>query len=327
MSAKVLKYSLDEVNNIIFQGFDYSLPEATLKIISELSLQVGSPDYVKTPVFQKRENLIKSEKDNTLFKKKKGRAVEITSDEDWNTIRNFKSIKIEEKTGIDIHIDNIRIYLNKLTDKNYSEISCKIIDVIDKLIEDNNDNADLLRISSIIFDIASTNRFYSKVYADLYSELSVKYEIMKSIFQENLDKFTELFDTIEYVDPGVNYDKFCQNNKSNEKRKALCCFYINLMINGMISKSTIMLITRNLLEKITIFINQEDKKNEVEEITENIALLYKKEMYKDNITDSYPLIDGNNINEIIYKISNSKIKDYKSLTNKSLFKFMDMIDM
>jgi len=327
MTAKILKYTLDEVNDIIFQGFDYSLSEATLKIISELSLQVGSPDYVKTPVFQKRENPIKSEKDTTLFKKKKGRATEITSDEDWNTIRNFQSTKIEEKSGIDVHIDNIRIYLNKLTDKNYSDISSKIIDVIDKLIVENIDSDDLLRVSSIIFDIASTNRFYSKIYADLYSELSVKYEIMKSIFQENLDKFAELFDTIEYVDPGVNYDKFCQNNKSNEKRKALCCFYVNLMINGMISQSTIMLITRNLLEKITIFLNQEDKKNEVEEITENIALLYKKDMYKEYKLDSYPLIDGETINDIIYKIANSKTKDYKSLTNKSLFKFMDMIDM
>ena len=32
-------------------------------------------------------------------------------------------------------------------------------------------------------------------------------------------------------------------------------------------------------------------------------------------------------NEIIEKIANSKVKDYKSLTNKTLFKFMDLIDM
>ena len=31
--------------------------------------------------------------------------------------------------------------------------------------------------------------------------------------------------------------------------------------------------------------------------------------------------------EIIEKIANSKVKDYKSLTNKSLFKFMDLIEM
>ena len=50
-----LKYTLNDVNNIIFQGFDYTIPNETLEIISLLSMQVGSPDYVKTPIFKKRE--------------------------------------------------------------------------------------------------------------------------------------------------------------------------------------------------------------------------------------------------------------------------------
>jgi hypothetical protein len=43
--------------------------------------------------------------------------------------------------------------------------------------------------------------------------------------------------------------------------------------------------------------------------------------------NNYDLIDGLSITDVITKIANSKVKDYKSLTNKSLFKFMDMIDM
>jgi hypothetical protein len=325
METKSTRYTLENVNDIIFQGFDYSLPENTLKIISELALQVGSPDYVKTPVFQKRED-IKTEKD--VFKRKKSNKVtEIINEDDWNTIRNFQSTKLEEKVGIDIQIDNIRVYLNKLTDKNYIDISNKIVESIDIMISENIDAIELFRVSSIIFDIASTNRFYSKVYADLYSLLSTKFHIMKSTFENNLAKFSDLFDIIEYVDPNVNYDKFCEMNKSNEKRKSLCCFYINLMLNGIIDPSTIMLITRNLLEKIYIFLSEDNKKNEVEELTENIALLYKKEFYKDDHGNLYSLIDGLKIGEVIEKIAKSKVKDYKSLTNKSLFKFMDMIDM
>ena len=72
----------DDFNQILFQGFDYQLPEDTLKNISELALQVGSPDYVKTPVFLKRENPMKMEsiqKDSGNFKKNKrgGKATEI----------------------------------------------------------------------------------------------------------------------------------------------------------------------------------------------------------------------------------------------------------
>ena len=47
----------------------------------------------------------------------------------------------------------------------------------------------------------------------------------------------------------------------------------------------------------------------------------------DDDGDDYLPIEGYTISEVIDKIANSKVKDYKSLTNKSLFKFMDLIDM
>ena len=100
------------------------------------------------------------------------------------------------------------------------------------------------------------------------------------------------------------------------------------MNNDIISKAQIMNITRNLLSQIYTFISIENKKNEVDELTETIAILYKKELYDDDEDeDAYELINGFTINEIVEKIANSKVKDYKSLTNKSLFKFMDLIDM
>lgn len=331
MTNKGFRYTLENINDIIFQGFDYILPEKTLKIISELALQVGAPDYVKTPIFKKRENPMKTDinlKDGGFNKKKKGnKQMEVLNDDDWDAIRTFQTTKIEEKVGIEAHIDMIRTHLNKLTDKNYIDIYNKITDIIDLVITQNITNDDLFKLSSVIFEIASTNRFYSKMYADIYSNLSMKYEIMRSTFESNLNNFTDLFDTIEYVDPKVNYDRFCEINKINEKRKSLASFYINLMYNGMITKNEIIIITKNLLSQIYNFISEEDKKNEVDELTENIAILYKKDIFdSEDIIKNY-LIDGFTINQVIEKIANSKVKDYKSLTNKSLFKFMDMIDM
>ena len=55
MSVSIHKYSIDDFNSILFQGFNYKLPDETLNRISELALQVGSPDYVKTPVFQNKK--------------------------------------------------------------------------------------------------------------------------------------------------------------------------------------------------------------------------------------------------------------------------------
>jgi hypothetical protein len=297
-----------------------------------LALQVGSPDYVKTPVFQKRENPMKVEPvvrdSSSSFKKgKRNKALEVVNDEDWNAIRSFQATKIEEKVGFEAKVDDIRGIINKMTDKNYLDIRNKAIDIIDKLVEENITAENMIRLSATIFEIASTNRFYSKIYADLYSDLAEKYEMMKSTFEQNLKEFIGLFNTIEYVDPNINYDRFCEINKTNEKRKSLAAFYLNLMNNGIISKDTIMSITRNLLAQMYTFISIDDKKNEVDELSETIAILYNKEMYNDDDGDDYPMIEGFTISEIIEKIANSKVKDYKSLTNKSLFKFMDLIDM
>jgi hypothetical protein len=328
--ATAMIYNLDSINEILFNGFDYKLPDETLEIISNLALQVGSPDYVKTPVFQKRDNPMKVEpvQKETFKKGKRGKAIEIVNDADWETIRTFQTTKLEEKEGIHLQTDAIRVHLNKLTDKNYIDMRNKIIEIIDNLIADNVSLENMTQFSSTIFEIASTNRFYSKIYADLYSDLSSKYEILKNTFETNLTHFTELFNNIEYVDPNVNYDRFCEINKLNEKRKALAAFYLNLMTNGVISKVQIVQITRNLLEQIYDFISQDDKKNEVDELTETVAILYKKDLYDgaENSLD-YEKIDGYTISEVVERIANSKVKDYKSLTNKTLFKFMDLIDM
>jgi hypothetical protein len=328
MTTAAMIYNLDSINEILFNGFDYKLPQETLEIISNLALQVGSPDYVKTPVFQKRENPMKVEPPkDTLKKNRRIKPTEIINHADWDTLRTFQTTKIEEKSGIMAQIDSIRVYLNKLTDKNYIDIHNKIIEIIDNVINESISLEDMCQFSSTIFEIASTNRFYSKIYAELYSDLSTKYEVMKTTFEANFKNFTDLFNNIEYVDPNVNYDRFCEINKINEKRKALAAFYLNLMLNGIISEKQIMQITRNLLSQIYSFISQDDKKNEVDELTETVSILYKKELYANCDDDNYDKIDGYDINEVIERIANSKVKDYKSLTNKTLFKFMDLIDM
>lgn len=335
MTAKTLRYTLEQVEDIIFNGFNYEVPDNVMETISDLALKVGSPDYVKTPIFKKRENPMKVEpassltvpKENFTNKKKKGnKGMEVLNDDDWDSLRTFQTTKIEAKTGVDADFDSIRALINKITDKNYNEIKQKIKEIIEKMVSENSESV-LSNIGTNIFDIASSNRYYSKIYADLYTDLSSKFEFIKTKYRDNLDRFTDLFNNIEYVDPNENYDRFCEINKINEKRKSLASFYINLMNNGIISQQEIMVITRNLLANIYTFISLENKKNEVEELTEIVAILYKKQLYEDDEGENYDEIEGHNISEIIEKIANSKVKDYKSLTNKALFKFMDLIDM
>jgi|688.fasta_scaffold52054_3 hypothetical protein len=324
--SKILKYPIQEFNAITFNGFNLSLPEATIKLISELSLQVGSPGYVKTPIFQKRENPLKQTTQPVIDKRRKGKNVEI-NDEDWSTIRNFQTTKFATKEGITVQIDIIRSHLNKMSDKNYIDSRNKIVDEIDKILNEHSDTSDLNQVSLIIFEIASTNRFFSKIYADLYSDLFLKYEFMRSVFENSFDTFLQLFNTIEYVVPEEDYDKFCKINKDNEKRKSLSVFFVNLMINGIIDKVKIVHLLKMLLLQLSEFSVIPNKRNEVDELIENVALLYKKELFECDSKDENLLIDGLTITGFITKIAKTKVQKDMSLSNKTIFKCMDLIGM
>lgn len=325
--AKIQRYNLEDFKNITFGGFLITLPDETLHKISELALQVGSPTYIRTPVFNKKEHVVKGENDDSNFNpgyKKRRNRNSMESTEDWETIRTFQATKFEQKEGVDAVISNIRLNLNKLTDKNYDDYKTKIIELIPE-----NNLEEIIQIGTIIFEIASTNRFYSKIYADLYCHLIQKFEVMKNTFDDCFKQFTDLFNNIEYIDASVDYDKFCKINKDNEKRKALSAFIINLMNNGLLTKLQITDILVVLLNQINTYISQENKKNEVDEITENIGILYTKEI-ADSLSDADKekySIGKLSIIDFVEVIANSKAKSYKSLTNKTIFKFMDMMEI
>ena len=120
-------------------------------------------------VFHKSESSKSTEDSNsgTLFKNNKKRrgnkGMEINS-EDWESIRSFQTTKIEQKTGIDGEIDQIRLLLNKLTDRTFLDMREKIIEKIDSIlqVEENKLEEDYLKMGTMIYDISSTNKFYSK---------------------------------------------------------------------------------------------------------------------------------------------------------------------
>jgi len=326
-----MNYTLNDFNNIIFDGFDFVLPEETINLISELSLEVGSPSYIKTPVFKKKDvslvkPLMSSISTESGYKKRKGnKGMEVINDDDWETLRTFHTTVIQQKVGIDVQIDLIRSHLNKMSDKNFVEMKTKIFEVLDALVDEDLSGESKMAVSTSIFDIASANRFYSKLYADLYSELIVKYPFMKEVFVESFDSFIGVFNQIEYVDPDKNYDQFCRINKDNERRRSLSSFFVNLTLNGLITKADLLNVICKLMGNVFEYIVLENKKNEVDELTENIYVLCGNKSILE--TKDVYVVDGMTIEESIKKLANSKSKTYPSLSNKSIFKYMDMIEM
>lgn len=318
MSVITMRYSLDDFHTIGINCQKFKLSDDVLDIITKIVSEVGSPSYVKTPVFNKK-SYIKGETPDNLAKRRK-------SKRETTLVQNtFKSTNV---TGVELHIDTIRSYLNKLSDKNVTDITHKITELIDQIINDSNiteetKNDELSSVSKIIFNIASTNRFYSAIYADVYSQLVTKYELIRLTFETNLSVFLDLFNNIEYVDASVDYDRFCKINKDNEKRKALSAFFVNLMNKNIITRAKIIEITKTLTGLLYNYISEDDRKNEVNEIAENMFILYNK---KFDVDYNAVIIGNEPMNSFIKRLSKSKVNDYKSLSSKTIFKFMDLME-
>jgi len=331
--AATTKYSLSQITDISFSGFDYTISDDTIAMINYLSGQVGFVSNISSNVFNKKPSVVEPENNfKQGNKKRKGKAVEISAEE-WESIRTFEATAISKKTGLDAEIDQVRLCLNKITDKTFLDMREKLIAQIDKIcsipgmsIEDGE------KISREIYNVSSSNKFYSRIFSDLYAELVTKYVWMRPEFNRQFENIMENYKNITYIDPETNYDEFCRNNAINEKRRAMTLFFVNLALNGFISKLTIVKILKELLETVIEKIEKSDVKFLVDEITENIGILYNKDLLEE--VESYPdyeeddyLIDDRSIIETVTMLAKYKTKDYPSLSNKSIFKFMDLVEM
>lgn len=332
------QYNIADYEDITNAGFICNLSQETLDIISKLSEQVGAPTYIKTPIFLKKEgrspNILgggigggigSGSGGMSSFKKTKNKPSEIT-DDDWDIIRAFQTTQKHVSEGIDKNIDNIRGFLNKITDANEEAMIKDIKNEISQLIEHNTSQENMMKIGYSIFNIASSNSFYSALYARLFKSLMNEYDIFKNIFEDNFKEFINLFDSIEFVDPKKNYDKFCEYTKTNDKRRAMSLFVVNLMINQIITKSEIIEIIKQIQTLISSCIRKTDKSNEAEELTENLFIIITKSanyLAKDDTLESWEKIVEN---LKFINMLKPKMKEYPSITNKIIFKHMDIVE-
>ena len=328
------KYNLEQFETTIFNGFNFTVPKETVDLISSLSTQVGSPTYIKTPVFQKKDQSLfpAAAQNKQPNKNKRGKAQEITGD-DWDSIWSFnETVLVKSNDSVLLQIQNIQGCLNKLTDKTYNQVSNDILSILNLLVENGATNEDMTTIGTSIFEVAANNRFFSKLYANLYSSLISSFQIMGDIFTLNFEKYMLLFDKIECADQNKDYDKFCEVTKQNESRKSISTFFINLTINGNISPLSILNILKRLFILVLDYMTQDNKKSEVDEITEIISILYNNNIISlfeksgetklVQYTDLF--INEKSFDGIISQLAATKIKTYPSLSSKSIFKFMDM---
>ena len=304
--TNVAKYTLDDFDKIIFDGFEYVLPNNILNIVSELAEEVGAPSYIKTPIFEKKE------------KKKKNLKI---LDEEWESIRQFKVTNINNIT-MSI-FSNLRVILNKFSDDNYDVNFNELNKELGKIMETaENQNDNFKSAVNIMFDIISSNSFYSKLYARLFCDLIKIYPIFLNLLDDSFKDFSSKFDNIKNNSLHENYSDFCDNNSENQKRNSLTLFYVNLMKYELISEYDILRLVDILQDLLYKYIDHENMVNTLEEITDNLFIIIKHA--SDELKESAAVTNITNRIEII---ANYKANEHDSLSNKTIFKHMDMLDI
>ena len=357
-NKNIVKFTPADFERIKNNGFVCPLSPQTIAIIQSLADQVGAPEYIKTPQFEKRlDNTVGANVDSSssaAYDKRSDSSAAYDrrgdnrrrrggngsknyelSDEAWEGVRNFKATLMVKKEGMAAVIDQIRKHLNKMTAKTYDTLRDNIIKEIEGItegiqenieyIEDEEFIAEINKIGEALFTIASGNSFYSNMYAKLYKELMAKFGFMKTIFETNFKKFNTLFQDFTYCDPNKDYDQFCLNNKVNEKRRALSLFYVNLMKEELIDVKEIRTILEQIQTSMLSAIKEPEKKNIVDEMAEIVYIIIVNghEQLKTLEED-----DGwENIEDFINTVSVYKVANFPSITNKTIFKFMDILDV
>jgi len=331
MSTKY--YNIDFFNKIVANGFQFDLSSDIYNIIKELDN--NATEYIAT-LPQSTESIKKNipktdirsgDRFNEKRRNMKQFQKDIPESEDWKNVRTvFKATKIEVKEGTEKQISEIRAALNKLSNKNIDTQKTVIIQLIHQTITESKEkDEDLNKIAQTIFDIASSNKFYSEIYAELYKELISEFSVFTDRLENLIENYKESLNNICAVDPNVDYDGYCKYTKTNDLRKAMITFIVNLTKVNVINNEVVLNLILYLFEIVVNKAQEPSKTNEVEEITENIFIL---------ITHSSDLLNTFEIwkDQIVPKVHElSKIRKtdptrYISMSNRAGFKYMDMVD-
>jgi hypothetical protein len=155
----------------------------------------------------------------------------------------------------------------------------------------------------------------------LYKDLINTFDCFKENIEPFINEYIDSIQNINYVDPKVDYDKYCDYNKENDKRKAMSAFIVNLSKNDIVEKNTVINKIVYLEELVLSYCDTENKTNELEEITENLFILITKSLSILINEPNWEIVINN-----IKHLAQMKTKEHKSLSSRALFKFMDILD-
>jgi hypothetical protein len=248
--------------------------------------------------------------------------------------------KIEPKQGVEKGIQDIRIAFNKLTSKNYIKQRDEVLSKMRGLRDDDGCSEDeWRRVAQILFDIASTNKFFSALYAQIFLELMAEFPVLSQILDGFLDTFVSNIQAIVVVNPEVDYDAYCAYVKKQDSRKAMAGFIGHLAVGIWVGAKSedadtkvgeelcdkwtgkISDILQEILSRVDSKTDDADAVPEVEELAEILFIIMGILV---GGTDS---ARWKSVKEQFVRLGGMKVKEHRGLSSRAVFKFMDIAKM
>jgi len=316
-------YSLEQIQQYESSGGQFQLPLEIRALIDSVNKQIVPIVLDKNESHNKKVGHVTTQTINKKGPKKVSSVQEETQkDQSWERIREFKATPIgTAQTGPEKLIQDVRSALNKMSSKNYEVQKDLILTLLKNNLNDI--NAD---VSKTIFDIASTNRFYAEIYAKLYKELVAQFPIFNDLLNNFIVVFVNNVREIEHVDADKDYEMFCAYNKRNDMRKAMTVFLVYLMKEEVLSKLRIINIILAFQELTCKYLDEPNRVNEVDEITEVLFLFLQegKDRFQDIQTE---WIWKFKVVPFVQQVAKYKKNNKPSISSRTIFKYMDMIEL
>jgi len=285
----MIRYTHDEIEIIRNRNIQIDVSDDILVRINSIVTQVGSPTYIRTPMFSK---------------KKKS--------------KSYENIRIPNKPEKTFGQKILEI-LNKLNNSTYDIMKPKLIDIINVSKSTNNSE-----IVSKIYELVSFQSFNIELYGKLFKDLVILFPELKQLCLQEFNNYIPILIDVKCTGSD-NYDLFCEYNEKNDSIRCLSKFYIELYKHELLDihsiTTLIQKIQMNLLEKIKLTDNDPNESPCIE-YTENLFTLITgtlKELMESSEWD--------NIYTMLLEIKSIDRKVYKNMNSKIKFKHIDILDL
>ena len=330
-------YTLSDFQDVSTKGFDVILPDTTVELTNNLSSLVGSPNYIKTPVFSKKESV----HDGDKRKRKEKYGKRSMDNSNWleknkpnsdtgesNIVFKSSNMLKKDLSLVETYVKKIRTILNKVATNSDLDLLTPLTNTIDEMLETDITGEEVNEISENVTRIMSTNSFYSKDYSRIYALLFKKYGFIREVFMCQDAKYLISYENVKDVNPDENYDLFCEINKGNDFRRSITLFFTNLYFtHQIVEQENIVELIHHIVCNLYKNINDKDSICLNDEIIENICIFIQhdnSDIFQ--ICDQINIDNRVNVKDFILQLSSSKPKQYNGLSTKSLFKLMDTIE-